>query len=330
MTKTRERRWLSIWYEGAPAPFWAGPAARLYGWVSAARRALYRFGWLPRCRASVPVIVVGNISVGGTGKTPLVIWLVEYLRAAGHTPAVISRGYGSAAGKGPVRVTDDTHVAAAGDEPVLIARRTQALVFVGANRCACAAAATAAGASIIISDDGLQHYRLERDVEIVVEDADRGRGNGRLLPAGPLREPLARVGETDLCLAQTATPRDGLTFTLVGDTLHAVGHAATRAVADLAGERVVAMAGVGNPERFFQALDQAGLELTRHALDDHAPAADYPLADNPDALVIVTEKDAVKLQQHDHRSLWYLPVVAEPSASARAALASVLAPFVQR
>ena len=316
-----------IWY-GERSGIWLLPLAWLYGAVVRLRRWAYRHGFLHRCKAAVPVIVVGNISVGGTGKTPLVIWLVERLVAAGHRPAVISRGYRSTAGRGPVAVTATATAAEVGDEPLMIARRTNVPVFVGSDRCGDAVAAVRAAATIIVTDDGLQHYRLRRDLELAVVDGEREFGNRRLLPAGPLREPLSRIDAVDMVLRQVSQPSDDNAFWLRGDTLVAVHGNARQPLAALAGKPVVAVAGVGNPERFFDRLRAARLGVTPVVLDDHAPAAAYPLEDYVDATVIVTEKDAVKLGERRHKSLWYLPVEAELSKHATKRLDALLAPLL--
>jgi tetraacyldisaccharide 4'-kinase len=181
------------WFDGAPVPAGAKALAAVYGRATALRRRLYARGLLRARRAETPVIVVGNIAVGGTGKTPLTIGLVERLRAEGWTPGVASRGYGRADVSKPLWVSEDTDTAQGGDEPVLIALRTQARVRVDRDRVAAARALAEAGCDIVVCDDGLQHYRLARDVEIEVIDGRRRYGNGRLLPAGPLREPPQRA-----------------------------------------------------------------------------------------------------------------------------------------
>ena len=207
----------------------------------------------------------------------------------------------------------------------MLARRTGALVVVGSDRCAAAAAAAAAGATVIVADDGLQHYRLQRDVELVVVDGAREFGNGHLLPAGPLREPLNRLNDVDYVIRQVGAAIEGDCFWLTGDRLQSIDDARQQPLAALAGQCVVAMAGVGNPARFFERLRQAGLNVVAIALDDHAPGDDYPLDDYADMAIIVTEKDAVKLRDRQHPSLWYLPVAAQPSATAEQRLDGLLA-----
>ena len=319
------------------------PLAALFGVVAAARRALYRAGVLTATRLPVPVIVVGNIFIGGTGKTPLTIWLAEALRAAGYTPGVISRGHGGGAG-GVRLVTPDSPAREVGDEPLLIARRARVPVMVGRVRADAGRALLAAHpeVDVLITDDGLQHYALRRDIEIVLFDG-RGVGNGWLLPAGPLREPPTRARDftvvnvkpgTDPCFAESAISQNnalspalaaavgGAPFAmqLVGEFAEqlAAPHARV-ALAALAGKRIVAAAGIGNPGRFFALLRAAGLDVAELALPDHHDFLDDPFAAVDAELILITEKDAVKCGQienlkHDPR-LWVVPVTARLAAA---------------
>jgi len=294
------------------------PASLLFRMLTTLRRRLYKVGVLRSTRLPVPVVVVGNVFVGGTGKTPFVIWLVEELRRAGHVPGVVSRGYG-VRNKAPAMVTSATAPASVGDEPALIARRARCPVMVGRNRVAAARALLAAHPEInlIVSDDGLQHYALQRDVEIVLCD-DRGNGNGWLLPAGPLREPASR-------------PRD---FTVVNGGRFATGQLqmfGMQLIGDVA-ERlcdrsqsialraispslcVAAAAGIGNPGRFFIMLRNAGLSIDEIALPDHYDFSVNPFAGIRADMILITEKDAVKCSQIDtiknDPRLWVVPVTA--------------------
>lgn len=313
-----ERAWLR---RGLLA--WAlRPVAALFGALAATRRALFRAGLLKSTRLPVPVIVVGNIFIGGTGKTPLTIWLAEALRAAGYTPGVISRGHGGAdAGVRPV--TPDAPAREVGDEPLLIARRARVPVMVGRARAEAGRVllATHPEVDVLIADDGLQHYALQRDIEIVLFDG-RAAGNGWLLPAGPLREPRRRARDFTVVNTPELTPAlaaavGGAPFRmqLVGE--HAEQLAAPHArvaLADLAGKRLVAAAGIGNPGRFFALLRAAGLAVTELALPDHHDFLDDPFAGVDAELILITEKDAVKCGQienlkHDPR-LWVVPVTA--------------------
>lgn len=291
------------------------PLAGVFGAVAALRRAAFSLGWRERVRIGVPVVIVGNLTVGGTGKTPTVIALVEALRAAGFTPGVVSRGYGAKLG-GPRAVTAASRPEEAGDEPLLIARRTGAPVWVCPDRVAAASALIAAhcDVDVIVSDDGLQHYRLARDVEIVVFD-QRLAGNGMLLPAGPLREPVSRRRDATLVndpFNRTLPPwPDTFALTIApGDAWHLADPALRRPLSQFAGERILAAAGIGSPERFFATLRAAGLTPETRALPDHYTFRDDPFAHARADIILITEKDAVKLQARHDARIWVVPVEA--------------------
>ena len=306
------------------------PVACLFGALSAVRRALYRHGRLPSSHLPVPVIVVGNIFVGGTGKTPLTIWLVAQLRAAGYTPGVISRGYGRRHG-GSQTVDADALPGEVGDEPLLIAHRAQCPVVVGRNRVDAARALLAAhpAVNVIVSDDGLQHYALQRDIEIVLFDA-RYIGNGWLLPAGPLRESAARARDFTVVNAAQLPPNapaDAVRMQLVGDRAESLGdRSRCVTLASLATTppgsspvRIVAAAGIGNPARFFTLLRTFGLAFRELPLPDHYDFADNPFAGLDADVILMTEKDAVKCSRiaslaQDPR-LWVVPVAAHIDAA---------------
>jgi tetraacyldisaccharide 4'-kinase len=289
------------------------PLAWLYRALLAARRAAFRLGLLPRYRAPVPVIVVGNFTVGGNGKTPAVIALVQALQARGYMPGVVSRGYGRTS-SGNHLVTHESTSAEVGDEPLLIARRTQAPVAVAARRAEAARLLLARHrCDVIVADDGLQHLALERDIEIAVTGAQRD-GNGWLLPAGPLREPPRAV---DAVLVSSGTVRDGEwpLAQRLGPACRAQAPREQRALAEFAGERCAAVAGIGRPQAFFDALRAAGLRLARTvALPDHTPYRDNPFAALPETAIFVTEKDAIKCAQMDAR-LWVVPLEAQLPAA---------------
>ncbi len=300
---------------------WLLASLSLLFWMTlTTRRALYRLRLLRSERVGVPVIVVGNISIGGTGKTPLVLWLVARLRAAGHVPGVILRGYGGTRTQ-PCAVQADSATQHCGDEAVLLARRTAGPVWIGKDRPATARALLAAhpACTVIISDDGLQHYRLARDIEIAVVDAGRGNGNGWLLPAGPLREPQSRLQTVDAIVVrggnapevpQTTPPRYAMTYREAG-WRNLLDPTATLALGQLQGKRVHAVAGIGNPGQFFDTLTQLGITHTPHGYaDHHAFTADHIRFQACDA-VVMTEKDAVKCERFaDHRH-WVLQIEAQ-------------------
>ncbi len=266
-----------------------------------------------------PVVVVGNASVGGTGKTPLVLWLVEAATAMGFEPGIVLRGHRSSA-RGVVAVTADSDPTMVGDEAVLLARRTRRPVVIGADRVAAGRMLLeTAAVDLVISDDGLQHYPLGRDVEIAVVDADRGHGNGRCLPAGPLREPLDRLNEVDLVLGNgRRMTEDGGMFEIVPGSLQAMPSSGRVGEPPAPGHAVHAVAGIGHPERFFATLSAMGFVVHAHPLGDHHHFRPEDLRFDDGAPVIVTEKDAVKCRALAPANSWYLPVAARPDeATAR-------------
>lgn len=311
--------WLHrIWYEGASGYRLLLPLAGLYWLLVELRRFLYRASIVPRCRPQAPVIVVGNVTVGGTGKTPVTIWLGGELRERGFRPGIVSRGYGGSKSAGPVRVDAASDPALVGDEPVLLARRSGLPVVVDANRCRAAELLVAEGCDVIIADDGLQHYRLGRNYEICVIDGARGLGNRRLLPAGPLRETIGRLAEVDQVIvngrlvggteALTVVEQNAIGFELVpGDAVRLDGSLA-RPLAGFAGSTVHAVAAIGNPQRFFDMLRAQGIDVIEHPLRDHAALsrADLDFGDRFD--ILMTEKDAVKLRDVSDERLWRVPV----------------------
>jgi tetraacyldisaccharide 4'-kinase len=298
-----------IWYGGGAPPWWLMPWSQAYRGIAATRRFLYRRGFVSSVRLRCPVIVVGNLSVGGTGKTPLVIWLVARLRALGYVPGIVTRGFGGSA-KAAQLIDAGQDPAMAGDEPLVLARRSGARVAVGRDRPAAARLLVDAGCDLIVSDDGLQHYKLARDCEIVVVDGARQLGNGWPLPAGPLREPPARLAEVDAIVVnggRIAQP-GAVSMHLAAQDAIALGSGGTRPLSTFAGTAVHAVAGIGNPQRFFDMLRAQGIEVIPHALDDHAriTGADISFADLKP--VLMTEKDAVKCKKLADDRHWYIPV----------------------
>ncbi|HTV78184.1 MAG TPA: tetraacyldisaccharide 4'-kinase [Steroidobacteraceae bacterium] len=334
-----------IWYDGAVGATALGPFSWLYGRMVAARRAAYTSGRRPSITARAPVVVVGNLSVGGTGKTPVVAWLAWQLGALGRKVGIASRGYG-AIRPGTQQVHGSADWRAFGDEPVLLQRRTAVPVVVDPDRVAAAQRLVELGADIILCDDGLQHLPLARNFEIAVIDGARGLGNGRLLPAGPLREPAARLGGVDAVILN-GEPRAGLLETLLrvgaptplsmrlvpsaiepvrstrggatlADELAAQGGGGGAGAAlwgqrleDLQGVRVHAVAGIGNPRRFFRLLESYGLEVVPHPFADHHPFSARDL-DLPGELpILMTEKDAVRCAAFASDRLACVPVTAQ-------------------
>jgi len=335
-----ESQLMRLWQSRSWAAWMLTPLAGLYGLLLLIRRALYALGLLQQTRLPVPVIVVGNIFVGGTGKTPFVIWLVEQLRAHGWQPGVISRGYGAQHGQ-VTEVQVDSDYQAAGDEPLLIMQRTGVPVVVGRRRVAAGQQLLHAHpeVDILISDDGLQHYALARTLEIQICDS-RGHGNGWLLPAGPLREPASRRSDFFVVNAATAvtsnaplnallnaTPKllptvDAHRMTLQAEFAERLNHPSQRQPLSTisSGKRIVAAAGIGHPQRFFDMLSKHGVQLVDTlALPDHFDYRHNPFAMVSADMILITEKDAVKCARinsiaNDAR-LWVVPVtatIAEP------------------
>jgi tetraacyldisaccharide 4'-kinase len=332
MTSSLESTLTRAWLRRGPLALALWPLSLLFRLLAALRLALFRAGVLKSERLPVPVIVVGNIFIGGTGKTPLTIWLVEQLRAAGLQPGVISRGHGGKADSGPHEVLPGAGAREVGDEPLLIAARTGCPVVVGRRR-------AEAGryllerhpeVDVLVTDDGLQHYALQRDVELVLFDG-RGVGNGWTLPAGPLREPASRRRDftivnapelTPALAAAVATPSSGRPWQmrLAGAHAERLADPAQRVpLAELAGKRIVAAAGIGNPGRFFAMLKQAGLDVGELALPDHHDFLDDPFAGVDADVILITEKDAVKCRQlekiNNDPRLWVVPVSAQIDAA---------------
>ena len=310
------------------------PLSWLFRLAIGLRRLAFRKGWLVSHRLPIPVIVVGNITVGGTGKTPLVIWLVEHLRAAGYVPGVISRGYGGTE-RGPFEVGPLSDATQVGDEPVLIAMRTEAPLVIGRDRVAAGHTLLEAypDCDVIISDDGLQHYRLQRNIEIAVVDGETQFGNGRLLPAGLLREPIGRLREVDFIVvndsnSDRATLLDPIAvhgkmlaeptssgwpwaMRLSGQVFYNAKDPGWHVLAgDLRGQALHAVAGIGRPQRFFDHLRQLGLVIVEHPFPDHHPYRKEDFAFGADAIVLMTEKDAVKCHSFARETWWVLAVTA--------------------
>lgn len=307
----------AYWFGDAPVPLLPQALAALYAGITALRRRGYATGVLRSQRVPVPVVVVGNIAVGGTGKTPLTIALVERLRAEGWNPGVASRGYGRSDEASACWAEHGTDPAEGGDEPVLIAHRTGARVRVDRSRVAAAEALIEAGCDIVVCDDGLQHYRLARDIEIEVIDGRRRYGNGRLLPAGPLREPPERAAQCDFRVvngggAGEVEPGFGeWLMQLRPDDAQPLQGGRPRPLSVFAGQRVHAVAGIGHPERFFTMLRAHDIAVVPHAFADHQR---YTIADfqfGSDLPVLMTEKDAVKCMAFVGPQHYSVPVRAE-------------------
>jgi len=307
--KTVDAYWDSI----NPVAVLLTPVSWFFCLVVWLRRLLYRFRLLPVYRAPVPVLIVGNITVGGTGKTPLVIWLVELLIYLGYRPGIVSRGYRGKSDSWPRSVERDSDPLEVGDEPVLLARRTRRPVCVGPDRSAAVKwLIEQAGCDIIVSDDGLQHYALARDLEIAVVDGERRFGNGLCLPAGPLRERVSRLKTVDLVIANGVGREGEHPMKLaVAAAVNLEDGGLNRALEDFIGGPVHAVAGIGHPARFFDTLRQTGLEVIEHPFPDHHAFRYTDISFKDEFPVLMTEKDAVKCSRFAKVSHWFLKVDAD-------------------
>ncbi|MFG0720733.1 tetraacyldisaccharide 4'-kinase [Pseudomonas sp. GLN_6] len=313
------KRITAAWYAGHPALSLLRPLEWLYRAVVQRKRARFLAGEGVIYRAPVPVVVVGNITVGGTGKTPMILWLIEHCRRQGLRVGVVSRGYGAQPPQLPWRVQADQLASVAGDEPLLIVQRSGVPLMIDPDRSRAVAALLAVEPlDLILSDDGLQHYRLARDLELVLIDAARGLGNRHCLPAGPLREPAERLQSVDALLYNGASsdPQEGYGFTLQPRTLVNLRSGEQQPLSHFpAGQALHAVAGIGNPQRFFNTLEGLHWRPVAHAFADHAPYSAELLSFSQALPVLMTEKDAVKCRAFAADDWWYLAVDAEPSAA---------------
>lgn len=309
------------WYRTTRLHLILVPISLIFHVLVAFRRELYQNGMKTSERLLVPVIVIGNISVGGTGKTPLTLALAQQLIAHGLNPLIVSRGYKNAA-QHPQQVDPDMTAQYAGDEPLLMARRNICPVWVGKDRAATARAALLAHlqCDVVLCDDGLQHYRLQRDVEIAVIDGERGFGTGWLLPAGPLREPVSRLQTVDAVVVNGGTVATGqyamhlegsVFYNLLDPSLMATADDLRKRIADLHPSKIHAVAGIGNPQRFFNHLEQLGISFTPHAFPDHHPYSEPDLDFGDCDSILLTEKDAVKCAAFADTRYWVLRVDAQ-------------------
>ncbi|HUT40981.1 MAG TPA: tetraacyldisaccharide 4'-kinase [Gammaproteobacteria bacterium] len=303
------------WYSRSPWLVLLTPLSLLFRILVRLRRSAYRTGLLRSHRIEAPVIVIGNITVGGTGKTPLVAWLAGYLGEQGFKPGIVARGYGGRATSWPQQVRADSDPAVVGDEAVLLASLTGCPMAVGPNRVAAAEALIKYNdCDLVISDDGLQHYALQRDIEIIVIDGVRRFGVGFMLPAGPLREPVSRLREADLLVVNGIGGAGEYPMKLKSGDVHNLrDDGVIKKLSDFRDSKVHAVAGIGNPERFFQFLRQVVRRVDEHAFPDHHRYRASDLRFDDDAPVLMTAKDAVKCRRFASGNEWYVPVRAEMS-----------------
>ena len=291
------------------------PFSLLYRSIIVIRRWMYRRGYLQSFPAKVPVIVVGNISVGGTGKSPLTAWLVNYLKSQGKNPGIVSRGYGGKRDAGAaLTVTANSDPAVVGDEAVMLVQQTQCPMVVSSDRAAAVSQLQKLdGIDLIVSDDGLQHYAMQRDIEIAVIDAKRGLQNGFCLPAGPLREPAARLNEVDFVISNGNSNHadyhmqiDSMQILKVSDPLQSLSQQRLKA------SKINALAGIGHPQRFFDLLTEQGLEFTPYIFPDHHRFVTSNIDFDDDSIVLMTEKDAVKCRSFADDRHWYVAITVKP------------------
>ncbi|WP_421862785.1 tetraacyldisaccharide 4'-kinase [Motiliproteus sp.] len=315
MSSWLERRW----YGSAGVLKLLRPLEMLFSALARRRRQAYLQQLKPSYRAPVPVVVVGNISIGGTGKTPFTLWLLEQLKQQGLCPGVVSRGYGGKAPGYPFEVTPESQPTEAGDEPLMLACRFGCPLVVDPDRGrAVRYLLERHDCDLIISDDGLQHYALQRDLEIVLVDGERGFGNGHCLPVGPLREPVQRLQQVDFIVVNgdpSGPQVDGLSRCGTGAAVMRLEpgqwYRIDGQVAELAPQPVHAIAGIGNPKRFYDTLVQLGFEVHPHSFADHHGYTENELRFEPDLPLVMTEKDAVKCRAFNPDNRYYLPVSAE-------------------
>lgn len=303
------------WYNKGFITLILAPVSWLYCFVAIVRRFAYRSRIFKTHRMPVPVIIVGNITAGGTGKTPLVTWLVDLLREKGYSPGIVSRGYGGAARNWPQQVRVDSDPRMVGDEAVLLAHRCKCPMAVGPNRVeAVLALLEHKDCDVIVADDGLQHYALGRDLEIAVIDGVRRFGNGKCLPAGPLREPRKRMKSVDIAVTNGVPgPREyGMTLK-PGPVQNLVDSRQSYPLSAFPGvcKKVHAVAGIGNPDRFFSQLKDHGLEVIEHPFPDHYVYQSEDFLFDDDLPVLMTEKDAVKCRYFADNRYWVVPVDAQ-------------------
>lgn len=301
-----------IWYDGEPVPFWMKALVPLYRALSSLNRYSWTIGLRRPVRLPIPVVVIGNITAGGTGKTPLVLALIDALRARGWKPGVVSRGYGGSADS-PMLLDEDPAPAVVGDEPSLVRLRSGAPVAIGKRRPGAARLLLDEDVDVILADDGLQNPSLARDIEICVVDGQRRFGNGLLLPAGPLREPIDRLARVDFVVTNGGEAlAHEIRMFMQGTTAEQISDGrSTRPLSDFAGQKVHAVAGIGNPKRFFDSLCLQGIEVIEHAFTDHHAFSPADVDLNDGLPVLMTEKDAVKCRHFAKANHWQVPVSAE-------------------
>jgi len=326
----------SYWYRPNRIVWLLLPLSWLYCLVAIIRRKLYQLNIKKSYAARAPVVVIGNIVAGGSGKTPLLIALCEFVQARGYKAGVVSRGYGGTfTGVKQVAETDDA--ALVGDEPLMVHQRTGVPVVVGADRVAAISYLLANNeCDIVFSDDGLQHYRMRRDLELAVVDVERRFGNGFCIPAGPLRERISRLNEVDLIIYSGNTgSSDGkeagteeCSYQLKITKIQRLNSKECRDISDFSGNEVHAVAGIGNPSRFFRQLENQGLSVRSHAFSDHHRYRQKDFSGWTEECIIMTEKDSVKCRNLPLTDAWVVTVNSELSTGLKARLEDILLPLL--
>jgi tetraacyldisaccharide 4'-kinase len=332
MKKTLSRWLVDIWYKDPFIGVWLMPLGFLFSDFVRFRKFLYRIGVLKQQSLPIPVIVIGNITVGGTGKTPLIIWLAELLKNEGLKPGIISRGYGGQAEVWPQWVAADSTAEQVGDEALLIARQTGCPMAVSPVRAdAGRMLLEKSDCNVILSDDGLQHYALNRDIEIAVIDGERRFGNGYCLPAGPLREPRERLQSVDFVVVNGEKSEDDeFSMQITGDTAVNLATGAQKPLQEFNSTDCHALAGIGNPDRFFKLLESAGISCKTYSFPDHYKFQAGDIALPGFGPVLMTEKDAVKCMAFADDRHWYIPVKAVPETGFSGQLLSLLREKIKR
>jgi len=293
------------WYGSGKVNWWHRLGAKLFTFVVATRMKFYALGLFKTHQLKVPVIVVGNITAGGGGKTPMVIWLANHLKSMGYKPGIISRGYGGKRKVEPMFVTANANPVATGDEALLMAKKTQLPVMVGKDRVKAAKTLIQNyPVNVLIADDGLQHLALGRDAEIVMLDAKWRTGNHMMIPAGPLREPLERLNSVDMVVFKGFMDQQHH-YKFAIESIHQLNHVNVfKDVVDFRNKKVVAMAGTANPDSFFSLLSAAGMAIIKQPLPDHYEISAADFEPHQDTLVLITEKDAVKCENMNLSHVW--------------------------
>ena len=311
MISTFHQWFIKVWYQGSNWKYILKPLSWIFYVFISLRILLYEKGFMKIHRSNYPIIIVGNIAVGGTGKTPITMWLANHFIGMGYRPAVLTRGYKGKIGDIPIEVSKESNPEIVGDEAIMIASKLKCPVIAHPDRNLSLGYVSDKNIDFIISDDGLQHYQMDRDYEILIIDNERMYGNNLLLPAGPLREPISRLSRVNLILKNVEcedVENDNNRFRLVGKTAINLITGDSRLVVDFVSTKIHAVAGIGNPDRFFRSLRKSGLDIYEHPFEDHRKYKSSDLNFNDEHEIIMTEKDMVKCKRFANPRMWFIPV----------------------